>query len=277
VRSSGPTLQVATPFIHQLRKLVSKPELRGLVHDLRPTVPQLAKLARRSVPFMEQARALSSCFDHVVIPWSNETLSTASGENGIGKVYQQAGYGLAGISGESRSGDANSQYIRVAAGAGTNTVVQPPAVTGLADQLVGNTTFPILGSEPAISSSAKTPFKPTVPCETQQPPNLDTGGAGPAPRQMNNGGAPSILQGPLGGSQLASLSRKYASIYMDQMQAQNRLAAGNALAGRQEMSSVTDRLRAFQRHDMPLYAQAIHQLTGLGDGRIQQLLNGGGI
>ena len=39
-----------------------------------------------------------------------------------GKVYEETGYGLTGINGESRSGDANGQYIRVAAGGGTNTL-----------------------------------------------------------------------------------------------------------------------------------------------------------
>jgi phospholipid/cholesterol/gamma-HCH transport system substrate-binding protein len=275
VRSSGPTLEVATPFIYQLRKLVSKPELRGLTKDLRPTVPQLAKLTDRSVPFMEQARALSSCFNHVVIPWSNETIQSDDGESGVGKVFQETGYGLAGIAGESRSGDPNSQYIRVAAGGGANTVVQPPAVTGLTDQLVGITPFPILGAEPPKDSSAKTPYKPTVPCETQQPPNLQSGGPGPPPIQMRATGSPSILQGPLANSPVANLARKYAAIYEDQMQAQNLRAGGNALAGNREMASVTRRLRAYDRRDLPLYAQAIHNLTGLGDARIRELLSGG--
>ncbi len=33
-------LDAATPFIHQVRRLVSKHELRGLSHDLRPTIPR---------------------------------------------------------------------------------------------------------------------------------------------------------------------------------------------------------------------------------------------
>jgi hypothetical protein len=226
---------------------------------------------------MEQARALSSCFDHTVIPWSNMTIHSHDGKGDVGKVYQEAGYGLTGLSGESRSGDANSQYIRVAAGGGINTVVFPPSVTGPSEQLVGNTTFPILGAEPSLDSSAKTPFKPAVPCETQQPPNLDSGGAGPAPQQRNPGGSPSILFGPLRNSRTSELAGKYAAIYMDQMQAQNHLAAGNSLAGNKEMASVIDRLRAFKRHDAPLYGQAIQQLTGLSDGRIQELLKAGGL
>ena len=44
------TLDVATPFVHQVRLLVSKQELRGLVADLRPTIPRLAKLTKRTIP-----------------------------------------------------------------------------------------------------------------------------------------------------------------------------------------------------------------------------------
>ena len=266
VRSSGPTLDVATPFIYQLRKLVSKPELRGLTHDLRPTVPQLAKLAVAQVPFMEQARALSSCFNHVIIPWSNNTVTSGDGESGIGKVYQEAGYGLTGIAGESRSGDANGQYIRVAAGGGTNTVVEPaPPESGLTGNLVGNTTFPILGAEPGFTSSAKTPLKPTVPCETQQPPDLRSGGVGPPPTQMRMNGSPSILSGSQSNSQVADMSRKYAQIYMEYMRAQNDQAAGNALAGDKLMSNVMQRFRAFDRTDMPLYHDALAKLIGKGN------------
>src|SRR3954467_9523788 len=71
VRSANKALDFANPWIGQLRQLVSKPELRGLVNDLRPTIPDLASLASSSLPFLEQSRALASCFNNVVIPWSN--------------------------------------------------------------------------------------------------------------------------------------------------------------------------------------------------------------
>jgi phospholipid/cholesterol/gamma-HCH transport system substrate-binding protein len=274
VRSSGPTLDVATPFVYQLRKLVSKPELRGLTKDLRPTVPWLARLTRAQLPFMEEARALSSCFNRVVIPWGNDTVSPdpAANEPAAGKVFEEAGYGLSGLNGEQRTGDANGQFIRIALGGGSNTIVLPAGtVDGIAGPLVGKSAFPILGYEPAITASAKTPFEPTVPCETQEPPDLGTGGAAPFTRQSQSAGSGSILDGPLAGSDVAQLARKYTTIYQGYLQAQNRLSAGNALGGKREMSSVMRSLVAFQRDDMPLYARAIHNLTGLSYGRISQL------
>jgi phospholipid/cholesterol/gamma-HCH transport system substrate-binding protein len=189
VRSTPETLDVATPFLRQIRGLVSRQELRGLVHDLRPTIPRLTKLTKRTIPFLDQSRALSSCFNEVIIPWSNDTVpNPPPGTNdpsfpAAGKVYEETGYGLSGIAGESRSGDANGQYIRVEAGGGTNTVTLPPNTYGVTDQLVGVTPFPLLGGNPAISSSAKTPFRPGAPCEKQEPPNLAGGTVAEPPEQ----------------------------------------------------------------------------------------------
>jgi len=189
VRSTPATLAASTPFVEQVRLLVSKRELRGLTADLRPTIPKLAQLADRSVAFFDQARALSSCFNEVVIPWSEDTVQPIDPSNQYpsdpaGRVFEETAYGLEGIASESRSGDANGQYIRVAAGGGANTVKIPDALPnpdglGLQDA-VGLTAFPILGAMPRLTDSAKTPFKPNKPCERQEPPNLQAGaGAGP--------------------------------------------------------------------------------------------------
>jgi phospholipid/cholesterol/gamma-HCH transport system substrate-binding protein len=197
-RSTPATLDVATPWLHQVRLLVSKRELRGLVGDLRPTVPKLARLARRTIPFLEQSRALASCFNTVVIPWSEDTVSAGAGYQhaAVGPVYKETGYGLVGIAGESRSGDANGQYIRVAAGGGTNTVVSDPI--GETEPFFGITPFDILGATPSIESSAKTPFRPNVPCETQQAPNLDAGAPGAPPEQRTASTAdPFEVGGPI--------------------------------------------------------------------------------
>jgi phospholipid/cholesterol/gamma-HCH transport system substrate-binding protein len=263
VRSTGPTLDVATPFIYQLRKLVSKPELRGLTKDLRPTVPQLARLARTQIPFMEQARALSSCFNNVIIPWSNATVPSNDGESGVGKIYEETGYGLTGIAGESRSGDANGQYIRVEAGGGANTI--SPLATNTITQTIGGEQFlsvldsPIIGAEPAFGSAAKTPFRPSVPCETQQPPDLRSGGPATVPGQARSSGGSSPAN-----SRVADLSSKYARIYMDGMRSQQLLNGGSYQRATKLSTDVAKALVNFDSKDMGAYKNAIDDLTGLG-------------
>jgi phospholipid/cholesterol/gamma-HCH transport system substrate-binding protein len=183
VRSTPATLDAATPFIAQVRALVSKRELRGLVSDLRPTIPKLANLADSTIGFLNQARALSSCFNEVVIPWSEDTVDPLNPSYPFqpkGRVFEETAYGLTGIASESRSGDANGQYVRILGAGGLNTVQIPNALpnaqgNGLA-QAVGTTLFPLLGAMPNIFDSTKTPFKPNVPCETQEQPNLQAGG-----------------------------------------------------------------------------------------------------
>jgi phospholipid/cholesterol/gamma-HCH transport system substrate-binding protein len=183
-RTAPETLRAATPFIEQVRALVARDELRGLVADLRPTIPRLAKLAQTNIEFLPQARRLSSCFNEVVIPWSHDTVDPRAPSyphEPVGRVFEETAYGLTGIASESRSGDANGQYIRVQAGGGTNTVKLPATAenaVGFATQgSVGLSQFDILGAMPRLTDSVKTRFEPDVRCETQEPPNLEAGSA----------------------------------------------------------------------------------------------------
>ena len=173
-RAANKALDQANPWIGQARQLLRKDELRGLVKDLRPTIPSLARLAKESLPFLEESRALSSCFNEVIIPWSN-TQIPADPLPGLGVpadvVFKETAYSLTGVSGESRSGDSQGQWFRVLGSGGLDTfsLTSPDSDIG---ELAGNLTFPLRGAQPAIQSSAKTPFRPDQPCENQEPPNL---------------------------------------------------------------------------------------------------------
>jgi phospholipid/cholesterol/gamma-HCH transport system substrate-binding protein len=196
VRSTPAALDASMPFLRQLRGLVSKPELRGLTHKLRPAIPDLTKLTRRTIPFLHQTRALSSCFNQVVIPWANSDipdpdLDATQTDLNHGKVFQETAYGIEGINAEGRTGDANGQPVRILALPGSTVTSFRDPQSG--QTLFGDVAFPILGTRPAIESSAKPPFRPDVRCETQQPPNLDSGPAGPAPHQQTIGGLPTSL------------------------------------------------------------------------------------
>ena len=98
VRSSGPALDAGIPLITQLRGLVSKPELQGLVHDLRPTVPALAHLNIATVPLLQQTRLASSCANHVILPWSHMTMPDPNFP-ATGQVFQEGPKPLVGLAG----------------------------------------------------------------------------------------------------------------------------------------------------------------------------------
>ena len=188
VRSTPAALDASIPLLHQLRGLVSKPELRGLVHQLRPAIPDLTRLTGRTVPFLHKVRSLSSCSNQVLIPFLNSNVPDPDGDAanaGLSdsKVFPQFAYASEGLGGISRSGDGNGKPSRVLGLSGPNILTIPNTELGQTE--FGTSALPVLGARPAIESSLKTPFRPTVPCERQQPPNLDSGAAGAPPTQTS--------------------------------------------------------------------------------------------
>jgi len=208
VSSLPPAIDASTPLLAQLRGLLSRRELRGAARDLRPTIPWLARLTRDSVPLLRQVRGLASCFSEVVIPWANMTVPDPE-TPATGRLFEELGYGLVGIAGESRSGDANGPYARVLGGSGTNIAAFPP-FGGESEQIVGIAPD-LLGARPTIPSSAKTPFRPDVACETNVPPNLDSGSAGPPP-ELTPASVPDAEQQPAMLDELQSLAGRFEQI-----------------------------------------------------------------
>jgi phospholipid/cholesterol/gamma-HCH transport system substrate-binding protein len=234
-KAANKALDFANPWIGQLRQLISKPELRGLVNDLRPTIPDLASLSSASLPFLEQSRALASCFNHTVIPWSNTPIPNNDSDPPAAKVYQETAYGLTGVAGESRSGDANGQEFRVLGGGGTNTIAPFPSpdIPG-GGNLTGVSPFNFLGSEPAKQSSAKPPFRPDVPCETQDPPNLHSE-IGPAPATKSSGKSATATP-----AAEQPLVQRYTTILSKFAQVRQLRAAGSLAAAKQLMATTLD-------------------------------------
>jgi phospholipid/cholesterol/gamma-HCH transport system substrate-binding protein len=165
-RSSGPALDASTPLVEQLQRLVSRPELRGLVAQLRPTVPSLATLNARTPALYEQVRAASSCQNEQILPWTHDTIQDAVFP-AVGPVYQESTKPLGGLAGESRAGDANGQWFRVLLTGGQYAYPEPGG------QIL-QSTAPLLGVNPPPPADKARPFRPDVPCETQQKPDLRT-------------------------------------------------------------------------------------------------------
>jgi phospholipid/cholesterol/gamma-HCH transport system substrate-binding protein len=161
VRSSGPALAAAIPWITQARGLVQQSELKGLAADLRHAVPSLVKLNTRLVPFLSQLRALSSCTNHVLVPYAESDIPSIEEGNSGHSVREQINRSFVGLTGESRVNDANTPVFHIQ---GVNPF---KLATGRI--------------EPAapLNANMPPPHRPDVPCETQDPPNLSAPG-GPA-------------------------------------------------------------------------------------------------
>jgi phospholipid/cholesterol/gamma-HCH transport system substrate-binding protein len=177
IRESNVTIDVSFPFLRQVRRLVSPAELRGLARDLRPTVPALARLTRRTPSLYEQLRLASSCENEVLDGWSNDRIEDPNFA-ATGRVFEEAPKPLPGLSGESRNGDANGQWVHVLNSAGDRTV-------SLGDGTFAQAYLPILGTNPP-KPEGRPPFRPDIPCETQERPDLRTR-IGPGAREVSRG------------------------------------------------------------------------------------------
>jgi virulence factor Mce-like protein len=173
-RSSSSTLDAQLPFVRQLRRLVQRVELGGLVPEMRATVPALAKLNQSQTRSLSEGRALAACQNNVLLPFSKTPIPDPDfPANTNEPFYKQSQRAFVGLSGESRMQDANSPFFRVLAGGGPTTIVS----TGEAgDKYFGQPLFPIDAVRPAPPTSRPV-FRPGVPCETQEPPDLNAASA----------------------------------------------------------------------------------------------------
>ena len=177
VRESNETIDVSLPFLRQVRRLVSAAELRGLARDLRPTAPALARLTQRTPALYERVRAAAVCENDVLHGWSNDRVADERFP-ATGKVFEEAPKPLPGLSGESRNGDANGQWVHVLTSAGDRTI-------SLGNGMFAQALFPILGTNPPKPEGVP-PLRADVPCETQQTPDLRTK-VGPGEKQVASG------------------------------------------------------------------------------------------
>ncbi|HEX2233135.1 MAG TPA: MlaD family protein [Thermoleophilaceae bacterium] len=151
VRSSGPTLDLAIPFIRQARRLVSPAELRGAARELRLYMPALVSLNVRSVDVASEGRQLSACTNEVLVPFMQDRVPSHEEKNTNQQVRHQLQRSFPGLSGESRLSDGNNQAFHAQA-------VPPP--------------LRVQPAPPTVVDQPP-PRRPDVPCETQEKPILD--------------------------------------------------------------------------------------------------------
>jgi ABC-type transporter Mla subunit MlaD len=175
VKSSPETLRESRPFIEQLRGLVSQAELRGLTADLRPTIPALAKLNQDTIPLLGENRALSACQNNVILPFAKTPIPDPDfPANSNQPFYKQSSRAFVGLAGESRIFDANSPLFHVQFSTGPTTVVY----SDRGENFYAQAPTAPSGIRP-VRPKSRPKFRPDVPCETQEPPNLNAPGGRP--------------------------------------------------------------------------------------------------
>ncbi len=186
VRSSGPALDATLPLVKQLRGLVGDDELRGLVADIGPLVPDLIELNEGGVDVQKELRQLSSCTNNVLTPWRNSEVPDEKFP-ASGPVFQEQVKFLPGIAAESRNFDANGQYVRSLVNGVENAYP-------VADGEFAITGLPLQGVNPP-KVDERPPLEADVPCETQSPPDLRTKpGAAPKAIKINHDAVPAEVR-----------------------------------------------------------------------------------
>ncbi len=161
VRSSLPVLTAGIPWLHQGRLLMRQSELRGLSQELRKAAPRLVSLNLQLRPLLRTGRELSSCTNNVLTPFIESRIPSIESGNNNQEVRRQLQRAFVGLSGESRLTDANTPFFHIQ---GVNPL-----------NLVAGRIEPAAPQDPHTPP----PHRPDVPCETQDPPNLNAPG-GPA-------------------------------------------------------------------------------------------------
>ena len=103
------------------------------------------------MPLFGEGRAASRCTEKVLVPFVNSDFPDPDFPGNSGTVNQKLMRSFVGLSGESRSVDANQSYFHAS--------LVPPGLQ--------------VRPAPPDTPANPPPHRPDVPCETQEPPNLD--------------------------------------------------------------------------------------------------------
>jgi ABC-type transporter Mla subunit MlaD len=198
VRQTPATIDASFPWIAQMRKLVSKPELGGLVQQLTPATADLARLTDRTIKLLPKTTLVSRCVTHNIVPTGNQVI-TVDPFNSHEPNYKEFFYALVGLAGEGQNFDGNGEYVRFQTGGGSQQLSVGKSSSN-SGQAFGNNVAVPLGNQPFYPGH-RPPYRPDVPCYTQKVPDVNgPAAAKSAPGSTSNTSATSASAASASGS-----------------------------------------------------------------------------
>jgi phospholipid/cholesterol/gamma-HCH transport system substrate-binding protein len=179
LREAPATLRLANPLLAQLQGILAPPELPALIRVGDPAIRALARLQPGLRTLLGLLRPVTECARRNVLPAAKTRIQ--DGDLTVPyPVYSELFHGWVGLASAVQNFDGDGHAVRYHAGFGDQTFTTGQ-VSGLPEPLVGLAENPILGSRPRKPSTGLPPFRPDVPCITQDPPDLraETGPAEP--------------------------------------------------------------------------------------------------
>jgi virulence factor Mce-like protein len=198
VRETPATIDAALPWIAQTRKLVSQPELGGLLKELKPTTVDLARLVEGTLTALPQADLVSQCVTNVILPTGDVKIQDGQFTSNV-ENYKEFWYTMVGLAGESQNFDGNGHYVRFAVGGGAETISTGKYGGNAGEKLYGNVNEAPLGTRPAYPGK-RPPYRHDAACKDQKIPDLnsartgsaDGGGGTPAPAPAPSSTVPAV-------------------------------------------------------------------------------------
>jgi virulence factor Mce-like protein len=169
VNETAATIDASFPWVAQMTKLLSQPELGGLAKDLAPTSRDLALFTNASLQLLPQIDRTSLCARDVILP-TGDIVVHDQFDTGAAN-YKEFWWAMAGLSGESQNFDGNGAYVRFQPGGGVDTVALGTAGSPTG-KLVGSVPSPVLGVQPKYPGK-RPPYNSSVPCYKSKLPNVN--------------------------------------------------------------------------------------------------------
>jgi virulence factor Mce-like protein len=175
VRETPETIEASFPWIRQTRALLGPRELQGVARELSPATRDLSRVINESVRLFPQQDLIAKCLTRVVLPTGDIKIQDGNFTTGV-ENYKEFWYTQAGIAGEGQNFDGNGQYVRFQPGGGSQTLANGPRESPTTEFF--RLASPPLGVRP-VYPGKRPPYRPNVPCFTQQIPDLNSARTGP--------------------------------------------------------------------------------------------------
>ncbi len=177
IEQTPSTIAAAEPWIEQVKASLGPNELGGVATGLKAGIPAFAKLVAAQPGFFRQQNLFSQCLTKVLYPAGNTKLQDGPSTSGV-EDYKEFWYALTGFAGVGQNFDGNGTSTRfVVGGGGTPLVSAPASIIGSTDnsgqlKLIAHAVLKPEGTRPSFPT-VEPPYKPLVPCYTQQLPNFN--------------------------------------------------------------------------------------------------------
>jgi hypothetical protein len=183
LRRTPQTLDLAAGLLVQLDALLQARELPALLTSARPAVSALRAVETPLTELLAKVTPVTDCVRDHATPVLTSKVDDGQLSTNL-PVYKELLDSLVGLASSSQDFDGNGPSVRYNGGYGEQLVSTGRLPSG--DRLFGTSAAPLLGSRPRMPAQ-QPPFRPDVPCTSQDLPKLGASAAPPAARARRVG------------------------------------------------------------------------------------------